>query len=195
MQDDKGPYNDAGSNHATSTSDALTTSTKTSTPRVHAAERSTSPAVELVTKKKAQKEQNIPLGIVGAIIGSMAGGALIILLDRLGFVASVSGLVMAAATIFLYRKLAKGISIKGLVICAVIMVITVLLAENIAWSIAIVEELGKLGYDMTFGDVFNNFFKLLAEGYIDGGRYAGSLALVYFFTALGSFGVFKSYKL
>lgn len=144
------------------------------------------------TKTNNEKEQNVALGVIGAIFGSMIGAIMIILLDRLGYVASVSGLVMALATIFLYQKFAKGLSNKGVAICIVIMVVMVLVAENIAWSIAIIEDLRKLGYDLTFGDVFNNFFQLLADGYIDGGLYARSLVLVYAFTALGAFGVFKS---
>ena len=165
------------------------------TPTLHVAELNSGISAASSAKAETKKEQNIPLGTVGAILGSMAGAILIILLDRIGYVASISGLVMAIATVYLYQKFAKGISGKGIAICVVIMIVMVLIAENIACSIAIVDKLAKLGYDnYSVGDIFNNFFRLLAEGYIDSEVYFGNLALVYLFTALGAFGVIKSYK-
>lgn len=164
------------------------------TPTLHVAELNSGISAVSSAKAETKKEQNIPLGTVGAILGSMAGAILIILLDRIGYVASISGLVMAIATVYLYQKFAKGISGKGIAICVVTMIVMVLIAENIACSIAVVEELAELGYNYSFGDIFNNFFRLLAEGYIDSGAYFGNLALVYLFTALGAFGIFKSYK-
>ena len=166
------------------------------TPKLHVAELNTGVPAASSAKAETKKEQNIPLGTVGAILGSMAGAVSIILLDRLGYVASVSGLIMAIATIWLYQKLAKGISGKGIAICIVVMVVMVLVAENIACSITIIEEIKETGYDYipSFGEVFNNFFRLLSEGYIRSDVYFGRLALVYLFTALGAFGVIKSYK-
>lgn len=164
------------------------------TPALHVAELNSGVFAASSAKAETKKEQNIPLGTVGAILGSMAGAILIILLDRIGYVASISGLVMAIATVYLYQKFAKGISVKGIAICVVTMIVMVLIAENIACSIAVVEELAELGYNYSFGDIFNNFFRLLAEGYIDSGVYFGNLALVYLFTALGAFGIIKSYK-
>ncbi len=142
---------------------------------------------------KDKPKENVLLGTVGAVLGSLVGVVAIILLDRLGFVAAISGVVMAAGTILLYEKFAKGLSGKGIAICIVVMILMTLLAENIAVSISVVQEAAEdYGVTLTFGEVFGNLYELIAEDVIDGGVYAGSLALVYLFNALGAFGIIKS---
>ena len=51
------------------------------------------------------KDENVFMGTIGALIGSLVGVAAIILLSRIGLVASVSGFAMGAATIYMYEKL------------------------------------------------------------------------------------------
>ena len=153
----------------------------------------TTPTTPQIATANPTTKENIPLGTLGAVLGSIAGGLAIILLDRLGFVASVSGVVMAYGTLWLYQKFAKGLSGKGIAICIVVIILMTLLAENVACSIRIVEELNEgYGISASFGDVFGNFYALLADGVIDSGVYAGSLVAVYAFTALGAFGVIKT---
>ncbi|MDO4742145.1 MAG: hypothetical protein Q4A79_02105 [Candidatus Saccharibacteria bacterium] len=146
-----------------------------------------------VNGSASSSKENVLLGAAGAFVGSIIGVILIILLDRLGFVAAISGLAMAAGTIMLYEKFAKGLSGKGIAICVVIMILMTLLAENIAISIRVVEELASdYGVTASFGEIFGNLYELIAEGIIDGGAYAGSLALVYLFNIIGAVGVIKS---
>ena len=133
-------------------------------------------------------EENVALGTLGAIIGSLAGAAAIILLDRIGFVASVAGVAMAVCTLSLYEKFAKKISKKGIIICVIVMIIMTLLAENAACSIQIANELKEYGYNVSVTKVFMNFFSLLAAGDLETGTYIGSLVMVYLFTALGAYG-------
>lgn len=142
---------------------------------------------------KDKPKENVLLGTVGAVLGSTVGVVAIVLLDRLGFVAAFSGVVMAAGTILLYEKFANGLSIKGIIICIVVMVLMILLAENIAVSIAIMQELEKTyNIKLNFGDVFGNLYKWITDGIVDGGTYARSLVMVYLFNALGAFGIIKS---
>ena len=142
---------------------------------------------------KAEPKENMLLGTVGAVLGSLIGVLAIVLLDRLGFVAAISGLAMAAGTILLYEKFAKGLSVKGIAICIVVMILMTLLAENIAVSIAVVQEAAEdYGVTLSFGEVFGNLYKLIADGVVDRGTYFGSLAMVYLFNALGAFGIIKS---
>lgn len=138
-------------------------------------------------------KENVLLGAIGAVLGSLVGVLAIVLLDRLGFVAAISGVVMAAGTILLYEKFAKSLSNKGIVICVVVMILMTLLAENIAFSIAVMQEAAKdYGVTLSFGEVFGNLYGLIAEDVIDGGVYAGNLGLVYLFNVLGAFGIIKS---
>ena len=139
----------------------------------------------------SDKNENIFLGLVGAILGSSAGAIVIVLLDRIGFVAAISGIVMAICTISLYRKFAKGFSVKGLIICVIVMIIMTLIAENIAISLAVLDAFKKIGIKSDFWTVFSNLYKLIGE-YDLFGTYIGSLVLAYVFTVLGAFGTVKS---
>ena len=132
------------------------------------------------------KTENVVMGIIGALIGSLAGVAAIILLDMIGFIASVSGVVMGAATLFMYEKLAGKISKKGIIICVIIMIIMVLIGNNLAWSIAIAREL-----KVTVFDVFPRLYPVITTSGLTGDYIRGILAL-YAFTLLGAFGIIKS---
>ena len=133
------------------------------------------------------KEENVVMGTVGALIGSLAGVAAIVLLDRIGFVASIAGVIMGVATIYMYERLAGSISKKGIIISCVIMVGMVLLAANIAWSIAIAKELNA-----PFFEVFKVFYKIIGITSEIQTSYITGLLMLYGFTALGAFGVIKN---
>ena len=45
--------------------------------------------------------ENVALGIVGALIGALLGGASILLFSKLGYVASLSGVLIAFATLLI----------------------------------------------------------------------------------------------
>lgn len=151
------------------------------------------PAESSTAEPTATPKENFLLGLLGAVLGALIGGVAIILFDRLGFVASVSGFIMAYAALWLYQKFAKGLSTKGIIACIVIVILTTLLAENIACSIQIVEEFkSDYGITVSFGEIFGNLYKLIGEEVIDGGAYATSLVMVYAFTALGAFSVIRT---
>ena len=150
--------------------------------------------IEFVQKpSNNSSKENIGKGILGSIIGSLVGAVIIIILSRIGFVASVAGLAMAYCTFYLYEKFAGSISKKGIIICIIVMIVMTFLAENMAVSMDISNELSKLGYksfDTMY--VFTNFFSLLEEGVIDSGTYAINLLMVYVFNAIGAFGIIKT---
>ena len=49
-----------------------------------------------------EKKENISLGIIGALLFSLAGGLVFFLLDQLGYIASISGFVAIWAAFFGY---------------------------------------------------------------------------------------------
>lgn len=67
--------------------------------------------------------ENKPLGTIGAIIGSLIGVILIILIGRLRRVSVLSGLVMGLGCIGCYKWLGKKLSFYGAVVCTVISLI------------------------------------------------------------------------
>ena len=64
------------------------------------------------------QNEDLAKGIIGAVLGSTIGAAVIAIILLAGYFAALGGIVMGIATIGLYKKLAKGISKKGIVICA-----------------------------------------------------------------------------
>ncbi len=89
----------------------------------------------------AQKAENIPIGAVGALFGSLLGVACIVLLGQLGYVAALSGVVLAIFTLKGYAKLAGKMSKIGAVISVVIMIAMVFFGNHLDWSISVANEL------------------------------------------------------
>lgn len=56
-----------------------------------------------------EKKPSVLMGIVGALMGAVLGGALIILLNRLGVVSAASGVLLSVAVIFGYIKLGNSL--------------------------------------------------------------------------------------
>lgn len=69
-----------------------------------------------------QTEERLIPGIIGALIGSLGGVVLMVLIGRLGRVSMLSGLVMGIGVIFGYKKLGKKFSTLSSIICVVIAV-------------------------------------------------------------------------
>lgn len=140
---------------------------------------------------KEVKNENVLLGILGALLGSIAGVVIVVLLSQIGFIASIAGLAMGICTLKLYEKFAGTISKKGVIICIVIMVLMTVLAENIAFSIKVLNELSEKGYSGDFFDIFFNLYKYMSEGYLNTGTYFINLLMVLAFNILGSFSYIK----
>jgi len=142
---------------------------------------------EAVVKRK---NENVITGFVGALIGALIGGAIIILLSQLGYIASVSGLVLAVCTLKGYELLGGGMSWKGIVICILLMVVTPYLADRIDWAIVICREYAD--YGVTFAEGFALVPEFLAEGAIEMGMYVKNLLMIYGFALLGAFATVKN---
>ncbi|MBR3116348.1 MAG: zinc ribbon domain-containing protein [Bacilli bacterium] len=159
----------------------------------HKIERVVVPPVTNNNPVKEVKKENVLLGIVGALIGSIVGVGIVVLLSFVGFIASVAGLVMGICTLKLYEKFAGAISKKGVIICIVIMILMTVLAENIAFSIQVMNELGEKGYSGDFFDIFFNLYYYMGQGYLNTSTYVTNLVMVLAFNVLGSFGYIKEY--
>lgn len=97
-----------------------------------------------------QLNENAGLGTVGALIGSVVGVLLILILGRLGRVSVLSGLVMGLCSIIGYKKLGTKIGKKGSVICIAISLFMTYLGFRLDTAIdvysALVEELEGLAF-------------------------------------------------
>ena len=136
--------------------------------------------------------ENVGKGILGALIGSLAGVLAIVLIGRLGYVAVISGVIMAYCTLTLYQKFAGGISKKGIIICAIIMLIMIIIGNHVSIVIAVQGEMDNKGYSLGFFETQSTLFKVMGEDSSLLSKYILNLVLVLVFAFAGGFGILKT---
>ena len=134
--------------------------------------------------------ENMALGMVGAVIGALIGGASIIGLSQLGYIASLSGVLLAVCTLKGYELLAKGISPAGVLACSILMLVTPFAADWIDWTIVLYEAWA--GYGATFTECMMSLPALFAEDPELLGEYVKNLLMLYLFVILGGFYTVKN---
>ena len=138
-----------------------------------------------------EKQENVVLGILGALIGGLLGGASIVLLDQAGVVAAISGVILAFCTLKGYELLGKKLSTMGIVICIVVMLVTPYLASRVTWALAIMDQsVALFGGQIQFGDAFKYVHDVVEELELQA-DYWKNLLFVYAFAALGGFTTVK----
>lgn len=133
------------------------------------------------------KCENRITGTVGAFMGALIGGALIILLSQIGYVASISGLVLAVCTLKGYELLGRKLSKPGIIICLALILITPYLADRLDWAIMLKESWG----DVTLGEAFAVVPKLVAADAEIRAEYIKCLAMLYLFAFMGAYGTLR----
>ena len=139
---------------------------------------------------EVKEEENVVLGILGALVGAVLGGASIILLSQLGYVASISGFILALCTLKGYELLAKGLSKKGIVICVILMLVTPFVADLLDWGVVVYSQLGEYGY--SFVDCLLILPEFFADGTITMSEYLINLGMIYLFVVMGGFYTIKA---
>lgn len=134
--------------------------------------------------------ENTLLGVIGALIGALIGGASIILFSQMGYVASLSGVILSFCTLKGYELLGKQLSKKGVIICVILMVITPFAADWLNWGIMLLQEMSDYGYSLL--DWMVMFLEMLADGVIPMADYLKNLGMIYLFVVLGAFGTIKN---
>ena len=138
------------------------------------------------------QREKVVTGIIGALIGAVIGGAVIILLGRLGYVASISGWILAVCTLKGYQLLGKGFSTKSLVICLILIVVTPYLADRVDWAMYVKEAWESWGDKISFGEAFALVPEIVASDAEIKAEYIKALVMIYIFAALGAFSTIKS---
>lgn len=121
-------------------------------------------------EQKLSQKSNLAAGLVGAFLGSLIGGVLWILIYKLGYIAGIAGAVTGICAMKGYEMLGKHLDRKGVIGSVIIMVITIFLANKIAWSWEAYDALKTYGW--TFSECFRNLGYILEESEITGGYYA-----------------------
>ena len=90
-------------------------------------------------KEKVQVKSNWILGLIGAILGSLIGVALWVVINRLGYVAAISGLVMVFCALKGFGMLGGKVDKKGLVTGLLVCVAMLVFAQGICYGLDIHE--------------------------------------------------------
>ncbi len=135
---------------------------------------------------------NIPLGIIGAVLFSLAGVLLYIIVYQIGFVAGICGLAIFLLANFGYRFFA-GIkhktSMVGLITSVIVMVVMIFVAFYGAIVTSVAMEAVNYGFD------FNSGLELgfeLAPEVIEEGEVISDLIFSYVFGIVASISNIKS---
>lgn len=145
------------------------------------------PAAQMPAKE--EKPENVLTGTIGALLGAILGGAVIILMSRLGYVAGLSGLAVAISTLTGYEILGHRKPAKGLIICLLIMAVTPYIADRIDWALVITKEYGD---SITFWEAYSAVPDMIDNG-INPEDYRKNLLMVYGFAILGAFGTLRDF--
>ena len=135
-------------------------------------------------------KENVLLGVLGAFLFALAGGALWFVLYLVGFIAALSGLVGVICAIKGYSLFAKKESVKGIVIAVVMTLLVIVIAWYFCLSydayIAHQQwfEEGEIDYTITFLDALLGSHVYLSDPDIGPG-YWGDLALGLLFCVIG----------
>ena len=94
---------------------------------------------------------------------------------------AVSGIVLAVCTLKGYELLGGKLTKKGIIICVAIMLVMVYVGDRLDWAASIARQTSY-----GFFDAFKLLPTFLKADMIDSGAYAGNLAKMYLFAALGA---------
>lgn len=132
-------------------------------------------------QERKEKRSSMVTGLVGALIGSVAGVAVIVLLGQLGYVASLSGVVLAVCTLKGYELLGGKINWSGIVLCSLIMLVMTSVGFALDWGFLIHTQ---AGLDLVTSVRIIPY--LLSEKAIDTAAFYGNLFGLYAFVLVGA---------
>ena len=116
-------------------------------------------------------------GIIGALLGSIPGVLLWIILGQIGYIAGIAGWMMIIGARFGYRKFAGGIDKLGSVLSFIIALIMPIISEYLGLAVTVYRTFHE-EYALTVGDAFRSLPYFLEESEVMG-SIAGSLAIGY----------------
>lgn len=134
--------------------------------------------------------ERMGMGILGALVGAVIGGASIVLLSQLGFVAAISGFLLAVCTLKGYQLLGRRLTRRGVIFCLILMIVTPVIADGIDWAIVVMDSWAE--YGITFWESLILVPELIADGTIPMGSYLSNLGMLYLFVAIGGFATVKN---
>lgn len=128
-----------------------------------------------------RKKERVLLGLIGAVIGTVPGIIVWVIIGQLGFVASISGALIALGAFYGYELLGKGTSIIGVILSG----ITILAAVFAAICLNYIVDIMKY-YQTSLTDSIE-LLKIMVRSLDDfRPEFIKATALGYLFALIGS---------
>ncbi len=103
---------------------------------------------------EANKQFNLPMGVLGAVLGAFLGGLIWIITYQLGFLMFITGAVIVFLSCMLLKKMGGKLTVGGLVISLTVSLAMVFFAEYLALGISIFIE-NDSNPNLSFGESFD----------------------------------------
>ncbi len=132
------------------------------------------------------KVENVPGGVAGALLGSLAGMTVMVLLGQLGYVAAVSGVVMGIFALKGYEFLGGKLTKKGIVISVAVMALMVWIGNRLDWAITLRREVFTEDSLLTVFRYLGEALSRLKEAGADVSGYIRNLLTQYLFSPVGA---------
>lgn len=115
--------------------------------------------LEQVKEQERAVKERVPLGILAALGGTLAGAALILIIGKLGYISFYASIFMVVMTIILYRKAAKKFTVVSAVITGIISLAASIIVPRLRAALTIYDSVRDYAYyysDITVYDCFVN---------------------------------------
>ena len=103
---------------------------------------------------EANKQFNLPMGVLGAVLGAFLGGLIWIITYQLGFLLFITGAVIVFLSCMLLKKMGGKFTVGGLVIALAASLVMIFVAEYLALGISIFIENGS-DFNLSLGESFD----------------------------------------
>ena len=129
--------------------------------------------LETLAREKEQKEKRDHFfkGLVGALLGTLAGGIVFLILNIFVFTNPVNGIVFGICILKGYEWLAGSMSLRGMITGLILVILAVLLCDRVDWiirfSLASAESVEGIPMGMYIGRMLKTLgFALLGSLFI-----------------------------
>lgn len=129
---------------------------------------------------------NLPAGIVGALLFSLAGVALWVLINRLGYVAAICGLVLMVCAFKGYEKFSKKLDMPGIIACIIVAIFMGMVSQFICITLDAYEVFSEYGLSLLETAQLVPLMLIDPEMEL-ATAYLPDLLMGYLFMAIGSF--------
>jgi hypothetical protein len=141
-------------------------------------------------KLKSRKKENVILGLIGALIGTIPGIILWIIIGQLGFVAALCGALISLGALTGYAYFGKGFGRAGMVISGLTIILAAFLAICLNYTVYIMRY-QQISFALSIY-ILKIMVTTISNFRAD---FIKSIALGYLFTFIGAFTVYSKLRL